>query len=250
LFVPGSDLRLAARYQAAESWLGTGGDWFDAFRIARGGAAVVIGDVAGHDGRAAAGMASLRGALRGLAMSGDATPSDVLGRLDATLCRLRPGVLATVLYGQLRPSSEGLAELRWCNAGHLPPLLLDSDGSTTSLDSVGDLLLGTGMTLPRTNLSMTVPHDSTLMLFTDGLVETRTGDLDAGVDRLRRAAAPLAAHDVADLCDLLVPAMVGATARDDVALLAVRPSRYQPREVAASTDGDDGRHRSTGGRRR
>ena len=221
----GHDLALAARYQAAASWLGSGGDWFDAFRIPHGGAALVLGDVAGHDALAAESMTRLRALIREHAMSSDAAPSEVIRRIDRSLCRLRPGLLATVFYGQVRPGRDGGLVLRWCSAGHLPPLLLDGNGDTHVLNCADDVLLGVGTEIPRSDLSIALPADTTLLLFSDGLVETRAADLDTGVNRLRLAARPLASLDVMDLCDTLLPAMVDSRSPDDVALLAVRSSR-------------------------
>jgi serine phosphatase RsbU (regulator of sigma subunit) len=149
----------------------------------------------------------------------------VIRRIDRSLCRLRPGLLATVFYGQVRPGRDGGLVLRWCSAGHLPPLLLDGNGDTDVLSCAGDVLLGVGTEIPRSDLAIALPADTTLLLFSDGLVETRGADLDTGVNRLRLAARPLASLDVMDLCDTLLPAMVDSRAPDDVALLAVRSSR-------------------------
>jgi serine phosphatase RsbU (regulator of sigma subunit) len=112
--------------------------------------------------------------------------------------------------------------LRWCNAGHLPPVLLVRDGHTSVLESRDDLLLGLGIDTQRADLSLRLPAGSTLLLYSDGLVETRTDDLDHGLERLRAAARSLTTLGVAELCDALVSVMAHPSSHDDVTLLAVR----------------------------
>ncbi|MDQ1494752.1 MAG: hypothetical protein QOG69_1235 [Actinomycetota bacterium] len=232
--VPLTDLELAGRYQAAANSRGSGGDWFDAFVLADGTAGVVIGDVAGHDALSATTMMQLRTVLRVLAVGREVAPSEVLLRLDRSLVQFDLGLLATVCFGWVYREDDGNVVLRWSNAGHLPPLVLDSDGETVVLECRDDLLLGLGLGVERADLSVRLPADSTLLLYSDGLIETRTADLDTGIARLCVAARPLARVGVAELCDLLVPAMVGARAPDDVTVLAVR---VPPRDGLAGSTG-------------
>jgi hypothetical protein len=219
---PLTDLQLAGRYQAAAKARGSGGDWFDAFVLADGTAGVVIGDVAGHDAVSATTMMQLRTVLRVLAAGREVAPSDVLLRLDRSFVQFDLGLLATVCFGWVYREDDGNVVLRWANAGHLPPLLLDSDGETVVLECRDDLLLGLGLEVERADLSVRLPPTSTLLLYSDGLIETRTADLDAGIARLCAAARSLGRVGVAELCDVLVPAMVGPRAPDDVTVLAVR----------------------------
>jgi diguanylate cyclase (GGDEF)-like protein len=216
------DLLLAGRYQGASNPSGSGGDWFDAFVLPDGTAALVLGDVAGHDALAAATMMQLRTLLRGFAVSHDIAPSEVLRRLDRFFVQLDLGLLATAFFGWVHADAEGGLVLRWCNAGHLPPILLAMDGETTMLASRDDLLLGLGIDTVRADLSVRLPPASTLLLYSDGLIETRTADLDHGLARLRVAARSMSELGVAELCDALVAAMANPTAHDDVTLLAVR----------------------------
>ena len=216
------DLMLAGRYQGARNPSGSGGDWFDAFVLPDGTAALVLGDVAGHGALAAATMMQLRTLLRGFAVSHEVAPSEVLRRLDRFFVQLDLGLLATAFFGWVQADPAGGLVLRWCNAGHLPPILLTSDGETTMLDGRDDLLLGLEIESNRTDLSLRLPPESTLLLYSDGLVETRTEDLDTGLARLRAAARSLSRHGVAELCDELVSALAGNNPYDDVTLLAVR----------------------------
>jgi diguanylate cyclase (GGDEF)-like protein len=216
------DLLLAGRYQGAANPSGSGGDWFDAFVLPDGTAALVLGDVAGHDALAAATMMQLRTLLRGFAVSNEVAPSEVLRRLDRFFVQLDLGLLATAFFGWIHADPDGGLVLRWCNAGHLPPVLLARDGETSVLECRDDLLLGLGVDTVRADLSLRLPDASTLLLYSDGLIETRTHDLDHGLARLLVAARSLAPLGIAELCDALVNAMASPTSYDDVTLLAVR----------------------------
>jgi GGDEF domain-containing protein len=219
------DLLLAGRYRGAASPSGSGGDWFDAFILPDGTAALVLGDVAGHDALAATTMMQLRTLLRGFAVTHEMAPSEVLRRLDVFFAHLDLDLLATAFFGWVHPDPAGGLVLRWCNAGHLPPLVVGADGETVLLESRHDLLLGLGLETSRADLSLRLEAGSTLLLYSDGLIETRNADLDHGLDRLRTAARSVATLDVAELCDELVSAMVGVSPHDDVTVLAVRIPR-------------------------
>ncbi len=216
------DLQLAGRYQGAANSSGSGGDWFDAFILPNGAAALVLGDVAGHDALAATTMMQLRTLLRGFAVANEMAPSEVLSRLDAFFANLDFDLLATAFFGWVHPDPAGGLVLRWCNAGHLPPVVLAPSGETVVLDTRNDLLLGIGVETARADLSLRLEAGCTLLLYSDGLIETRDADLDHGLDRLRIAARSLATLDVAELCDELVSAMVRGGMHDDVTVLAVR----------------------------
>jgi len=216
------DLLLAGRYRGAASPSGSGGDWFDAFILPDGTAALVLGDVAGHDALAATTMMQLRTLLRGFAVTREMVPSEVLRRLDVFFAHLDLDVLATAFFGWVHPDPAGGLVLRWCNAGHLPPLVVGADGETVILETRNDLLLGLGLETTRADLSLRLAAGSTLLLYSDGLIETRNADLDHGLERLRTAAREVATLDVAELCDELVSAMVGVSPHDDVTVLAVR----------------------------
>jgi diguanylate cyclase (GGDEF)-like protein len=221
----GEDLLLAGRYRGAANPSGSGGDWFDAFILPDGTAALVLGDVAGHDALAATTMMQLRTLLRGFAVTHEMPPSEVLRRLDVFFAHLDLDLLATAFFGWVHPDPAGGLVLRWCNAGHLPPLMVAADGETVILETRNDLLLGLGLETSRADLSLRLEAGSTLLLYSDGLIETRTADLDHGLERLRTAARSVATLDVAELCDELVSTMVGVSSHDDVTMLAVRIPR-------------------------
>lgn len=218
-------LQLAARYLPAGEGAEVGGDWYDAFVLPDGATALVVGDVVGHDLAAAATMGQLRNLLRGAAVDRSEPPSDILRRVDLMIDVLAVPGLATCLLARVEQvEGDRLADrrrLRWSNAGHLPPLLLDDAGSVTALDDGGDLLLGVDSASPRVDHEHVVEVGSTLLLYSDGLVERRGSSLDAGLARLRQALATLADRPLELLCDELLERLVPLPS-DDVALLAVR----------------------------
>ncbi len=216
--------QLAVRYVPAAREAQVGGDWYDVFEQPDGSTTLVIGDVVGHDTRAAATMGQLRGLLRGIAYAGTTGPAGVLSRLDAAIEGLGLGALATVLVGQLeRPAdADGATRLRWASAGHLPPLLLGPGGGVQVLDGPRPgLLLGVDPTTPRSDQEVLLEPGSTLLLYTDGLVERRDQVFDDGVALLARSLADLRERPVAELCDELLVRMLPDGAEDDVALVAV-----------------------------
>ncbi|WP_091240606.1 SpoIIE family protein phosphatase [Klenkia soli] len=214
---------VAVRYTPAAEAARVGGDWYDAFRASDGATTLVIGDVVGHDTAAAAAMGQLRGLLRGIATYSDAGPAEVLRGLDAAMAQLSFPTLATAAVARLVPTGDGGACLRWSSAGHLAPVVLRPDGT---LDPPppwqGDLLLGVDRLAPRVEHDVALAPGSTVLLFTDGLVERRNEDLDTGLARLRAAVEQLADRPLDDLCDELVDLLVHGRPDDDVALVAVR----------------------------
>jgi PAS domain S-box-containing protein len=218
-------LRLAARYQPAPAGSQVGGDWYDAFARKDGTLALVIGDVVGHDLTAAAGMAQLHGILRSLAWDHSGPPGAVVDRLDDAMPAITTVPMATLVLALLEGSPHtGPWTLRWTSAGHPPPLLLTPDGQACYLEAGQGLLLGTPPGTgggSRPNAAQPLPPGSTLLLYTDGLIEIPGSDLDTGLARLRRHALALADAPLDTLCDHLLARMPpGST--DDVALLALR----------------------------
>ena len=215
-------LQVAARYQPASQDAQVGGDWHDTFLTADGGTTVVIGDVAGHDGTATAAMAQVRNVLRGVAQTVGEPPSAVLSALDRALWRLRFPALTTAVLGQVLQDARGDRALLWSNAGHPPPLLVTPAGEVGLLWRPADLLLGVAPGSARHDHVVPLPPGTTLVLYTDGLVERRGEPLDRGLDRLVEAVTELHRLPTDELCDQLLRRL-GADAEDDVALLVLRP---------------------------
>jgi hypothetical protein len=215
-------LRLAARYAASSATAQVGGDWYDSFVLPNGDTALVIGDVTGHNLDAAIAMSQLRSMLRGIAVDRQEPPETVLRRLDMANHSLYRESTATCIYALVRGSEDRPWELVHSSAGHLPPLLIDADGRTRYLKDGSGLMLGVEPRTVRPRARDAIPAHSTVLLYTDGLIERREEHLDDSMERLRRHAATLAREPLDVLCDELLIGL-GADSDDDIAVLAVRP---------------------------
>jgi len=217
-------LSIAARYLPANNRAQVGGDWYDVLPLPDGSIGIAVGDVMGHDLEAAAAMGQLRSVLRGYAWDGD-QPAPVLSRLDRLVNGLEMAQLATAVYGRLRLSEPGSAQaqLEYANAGHLPPVLRMPDGATSLLDGAHAPMIGLPVLFDRSQETVAVAPGSTLVLYTDGLVESRELSTDDGIATLRAALeqAPAAATPD-ELCDLVLAAMSTGEQTDDLALLILR----------------------------
>ena len=217
--------RIAVRYVAAAQQAQVGGDWYDAFVQPDGATVLVIGDVVGHDTRAAAAMGQLRGLLRGIAYTTSGDPAATLTRVDAAIEGLRLGTTASAVVARLDhvPATPGGARLTWSNAGHPPPIVVRPDGTTEVLDGAdADLLLGIDPATARRTRAATVPFGSTVLLYTDGLVERRGRSLDQGIGELSAVLTEVRDQPVEDLCDTALRRLLPDEPEDDVALVAVR----------------------------
>jgi serine phosphatase RsbU (regulator of sigma subunit) len=213
----GPGFRLAAHYLPAERPSLVGGDWYDAFRLPDGTLAVAVGDVVGHDLVAAATMGQMRNALRAYAFS-DGPPGNVLGRLNALTSGLSEGALATAIYGRV---DVDRCTFSWAGAGHPPPLLISAEGARF-LEAPDGMMLGAEAGTGYGDADVAIPPDGALVLYTDGLVERRDRDLDAGGAALLEAAADLAGKPAKEICASLAARMLpGGGHEDDVCLLVV-----------------------------
>lgn len=223
-------LAVAYRYQPAGNAQVVGGDWYDALVDGAGAARLVIGDVAGHDIHAATVMGQLRTMLRMAGHDGSRSPAATLRAVDDATGSMGQPVFATALLAEVDPPEPGRSDRRltWSSAGHLPPLLLTADGRTRLLETRPEPALGldlaaAGMPTRREDHTAELPAGATLLLYTDGLVERRGEDLDAGLERLLGTVTGLAAAglELEALCDAVLD-QLGDRADDDIALVAVR----------------------------
>lgn len=215
--VPG--LALAARYLPATTGAEVGGDWYDVLSLADGRVGLVIGDVVGHDIEAAGVMGILRHALRAYAWV-DGGPASVILRVDELALGPEPDALATLVYATYDPATRALA---WSSAGHPPPLLVGPDGRADYLLGANSTLVGVGPDVNRTERVVTLDVGATLVLYTDGLVETRESSLTTGLDRLAALAQNRSSEPPETLVDLLLADVLAAEQRkDDVAILVAR----------------------------
>ncbi|MEV7978620.1 SpoIIE family protein phosphatase [Streptomyces sp. NPDC086519] len=219
-----SALDIAYRYLPAQS--GVGGDWFDVLPLSGARVALVVGDVVGHGLHAAATMGRLRTAVHNFAAL-DLQPDELLGLLDELVNRIdqdetpADGMAtitgATCLYAIYDPVSRRCTVAR---AGHPPPALARPDGSVEFPDVPAGPPLGVGG-LPFETAELELPEGSSLVLYTDGLVEDRRRDIDEGLELLAGALESAAGSTPDDTCAAVLerlPARPG----DDVALIVAR----------------------------
>jgi PAS domain S-box-containing protein len=218
---------IVVRYRPAVEVAQVGGDWYDAFLQPSGSTMLVIGDVVGHDTEAAAAMGQLRGMLRGIAYREGTGPAAVLKDLDVAIEGLGMGTMGTAAIARIEQTADeraaGLSRVRWSNAGHPPPLVVHADGRIEELAGErAELMLGVDPGCRRTENVVTVRRGSTLLLYTDGLVEDRDLPLDEGMARLKALLAELGDLPLDDLCDALLDRLRPHGLQDDVALVAIR----------------------------
>ena len=213
-------LRMAVRYLAATHGVEVGGDFYDVVRLPDEQIALAVGDVVGHDITAAATMGQLNSVYRALLVDRPA-PSAMIDRLQASWSLLGLQRMATALFATLDPAT---GQLRIASAGHLSPLLL-SGGHAEFLPVLPSRMLGAPPApAPALEWAGVLPPGATLVLFTDGLVESRSADIDTGLAHLVAAAEAAGTSDPDELCDRLLTALTGAHRADDIALLALTRS--------------------------
>jgi serine phosphatase RsbU (regulator of sigma subunit)/anti-sigma regulatory factor (Ser/Thr protein kinase) len=220
-----SGVDLAARYVPATADVHVGGDWYDVVHLPGGLIGLAIGDVAGHGLQAAATMGQLRMALRAYALH-DSSPTAVLHGLHQLVAQLPMPEMATLAYLLLDPES---GSLRYANAGHPPPAVVENGGVRFLEEALSPPV---GVTADG-QLEGSYPEagtvlapGSTLLLYTDGLVERRGVSIQDGLDRLEVQAHALADAELDALCDGVLAALVDGYANaDDIALLALRTAR-------------------------
>ncbi|MER5644054.1 SpoIIE family protein phosphatase [Streptosporangium sp. NPDC002524] len=207
--------RIAVRYVAAGVEPGLGGDWYDAVPLPDGRVLLAIGDVSGHGMPAISQMAQLRHALIGLAMTGH-SPDRLLAWLNDLVLHRMPETTATSVVGHLDPATRMFT---WGQAGHPAPILV-RDGTATQLDPPAGVLLGATPDEPYELAGVELREGDLLLLFTDGLVERRTRDIDEGLALTMKAAA-LLRGDLDDGLDRLIEVIGGPNPEDDTCVLAI-----------------------------
>ncbi|MFF1339367.1 SpoIIE family protein phosphatase [Streptomyces sp. NPDC058290] len=235
-----SAVEVAHRYLPADPATGVGGDWFDVIPLSGARVALVVGDVVGHGLHAAATMGRLRTAVHTLANL-DYAPDEVLSHLDDLVNRLADEqesadgrsqgqqiVGATCLYAVYDPTSRRCTLAR---AGHLPPAVVTSDGTVSLPDLPQGPPLGLGG-LPFESAELELAEGSLLALYTNGLVEARSHDLEEGLERLREALS-CPSRSLEETCTAVQNALLPDHPRDDVALLLARTRVLAPEQVAS-----------------
>jgi serine/threonine-protein kinase RsbW len=208
-------LAIAVRYLAATRGVDVGGDFYDVVRLPGDDVGLAVGDVVGHDITAAATMGQLRSVYRALLADGP-SPGAVIERLQAGWPLLGLRRMATALFASLDPAT---GRLRIASAGHPPPVLL-TGGRASFLPVPPSRMLGAQPSVADEWIGV-LPPGASLVLFTDGLVESRSADIDEGFERLLAAASSAGTSDPQALCDHLLAELTGAHRADDIALLVL-----------------------------
>ncbi|KQX71225.1 serine/threonine protein phosphatase [Streptomyces sp. Root1310] len=227
-------VRLASRYLPAAETARVGGDWYDAIPLPGSRVALVVGDVMGHSMTSAAIMGQLRTTAQTLAGL-DLPPQEVLHHLDEQAQRLGTDRMATCLYAVYDPVSH---RITIANAGHPPPILLHLGGRAEVLRVPPGAPIGVGG-VDFEAVELDAPAGATLLLYTDGLVESRLRDVATGIEQLREklaATAQLTGPDhpppLEALCDEVLDMLGPGDRDDDIALLAARFDGIAPSDVA------------------
>jgi serine phosphatase RsbU (regulator of sigma subunit) len=218
-----SSVEVRHRYLPGSKLIEVGGDWYESIALPGGRVALVVGDVAGHGVRAAVTMGRLRTAIHTLAML-ELPPAETLQLLDELMQELgaREPHFATCVYA-IFDAVDGTCEV--ASAGHLPPLLVRPDGTNELLDVSPAPPLGIGAG-PIQSRVLKIDDGSLLVLYTDGLVEKRTRDIDEGLALLREIFGPgSASRPLEDLCKATLAGVYADTQRDDIAVLIARLNR-------------------------
>ena len=216
--VPG--MQTASRYLPATRGAGVGGDWFDLIPLGAGRVGVLIGDVMGRGLQAATVMGQLRSAANALARTG-MPPAQLMHALDA-VARDLPDQLITCCYLVIN-AVQG--EVTAASAGHLPVLVAGPDATVGQLPIPVSVPLGVGG-IPHQETTLPVPPRSTLVLYTDGLVETRTSDLGTQIKTLESELGTVFAttSSLEQAADRVLAALLPGSGEpaDDVTLLLAR----------------------------
>jgi serine phosphatase RsbU (regulator of sigma subunit) len=226
-------LQLAALYRPAARADLVGGDWYDAYSLASppddtdlpSPLAVTIGDITGHDVRAAAIMGQVRSMLRQADLDHQGLgPASAVTAMEDACHALSLDATGTLVHAHLHPLSTADGwQLTWTNAGHPPPLVVHPDGRVEHLNE-HEMLLWPGMPdNRRVDRHTVLAPGATLLLYSDGLIEGRGTDTDGATDRAAAVLATAPADQpLPDLLQRLVAEVAGPSSRDDIALLAVR----------------------------
>nr|WP_246430827.1 ATP-binding SpoIIE family protein phosphatase [Streptomyces rectiverticillatus] len=226
-------VRLASRYLPAAETARVGGDWYDAIPLPGNRVALVVGDVMGHSMTSAAIMGQLRTTAQTLAGL-DLPPAEVLHHLDEQAQRLGSDRMATCMYAVYDPVAHRIVI---ANAGHPPPILLHRGGRAEVLRVPPGAPIGVGG-VDFEAVELDAPAGATLLLYTDGLVESRIRDVWTGIEQLRERLIETARltgpnpPPLEPLCDEVLGMLGPGDRDDDIALLAARFEGIAPSDVA------------------
>ncbi|WP_415938217.1 GAF domain-containing SpoIIE family protein phosphatase [Streptomyces sp. 039-1] len=232
--VPG--LQLAALYRPSAAGELVGGDWYDAYMLPAPvgseegtdaadavAVAVSVGDITGHDMRAATLMGQARSMLRQADLDHPGQgPARAVSAFEHANNRLNIGASGSLVHAHLSPAGNGAWNLTWTNAGHPPPLLALPDGAVQRLDE-HDIVIHPALRTPaRTEHHRSLPPGSLLLLYTDGLIEQHRGNINRAIDTTGQSLAKRRHCPLPELLTDIADHVAGPDADDDIALLVLR----------------------------
>ncbi len=224
----------AVRYEPAVPPLEIGGDWYDVLPIADQRIGIVVGDCVGRGLPAAAIMGQLRSSARALLING-AEPALLLEQLDSA-ASLIPNAYCTTVFLAVLDTDTGL--LHYSNAGHMPAMIAGPESRTSMLNDARSVPLAVRRDQPRPQASCRLPYGSTLMLFTDGLVERKYESIDDGIARAAAVLVETMKLPLSAVTDVVLRELAPVAGYDDdVAMVFYRRERPPLRiESAAAAD--------------
>ncbi|PXY21234.1 PP2C family protein-serine/threonine phosphatase [Prauserella muralis] len=216
---PYEGLEVVARYRSATRGVHVGGDWYDAVARPDGTVVLTVGDVTGHGLDAALVMGKLQNALRAYALEGHG-PASALRLVHQVLRGWQTDLFATAIVAEVETAT---GVLRWASAGHPPPLLQESSGAVSFLEAAHAPMLGVGVDPHIPEHERKLEAGSSIAFYTDGLIERRSSDLDAGMERLATACRTCGLPELDARAEHVLHELLGNTDHDDdVCLLLCR----------------------------
>jgi serine phosphatase RsbU (regulator of sigma subunit)/anti-sigma regulatory factor (Ser/Thr protein kinase) len=212
-------VEVAARYVPGAAGVAVGGDWYDVFELPGGSIGVAVGDVVGHGARAAAAMGRLRHVLRAYAFEGHG-PAETLSRVNRLACETVEETFGTIVLASIGPTRTSV---RLASAGHPPVLVRSPDGAVETVEGGRSVPVGATAEATYSEIELYLAPGSTLVLYTDGLVERRGESIDAGIGRLIRLVADTRGP-LDELADTVIAGLEDADHSDDVVVLVVQPT--------------------------
>jgi PAS domain S-box-containing protein len=224
----------AVRYEPAVTPLEIGGDWYDVLPVGDDRIGIIVGDCVGRGLSAAAVMGQLRASARALLLTG-AEPAMLLEELDA-VAELIPDAFCTTVFLAILDTESG--EFSYSCAGHLPAVLAAPGVPHTLISGARSVPLAVQRKASRPQDSMTLPPGSTLMLYTDGLVERRDVALDDGIAHLGQTVARALNLTVDDVADTVLSELAPPAGYDDDIAIVVYRRPYPPLTIHRTINAD------------
>lgn len=225
----------AVRYEPAVPPLEIGGDWYDVLPIGEHHIGIVVGDCVGRGLPAAAIMGQLRSSARALLING-AEPAVLLDQLDSA-ASLIPNAYCTTVFLAILDTETGA--LQYSNAGHMPAVLAGPEPDTTTLlTDAASVPLAVRRNEPRPQTTQVLPPGSTLMLFTDGLVERKREPIDDGIARAADVLAQTMTSPPDTVADVVLRELAPATGYDDDVAMVIYRHQHTPLRIETGATAD------------